>query len=159
MNFIKELNVNTHLFINSYEVNIEEKEGILNACQTDDIERVVKFYHYSMGGPKEWLTGYIGGLIEKQEVFSLENGDKFIGACEVRESQTASDFADIGMVVSPDYRRMGYGTYLLNRAKIVAIENGKTPICSCEKDNVGSLKSIQNCGSVSMFQLLSVSFN
>jgi len=158
VNFVKKLSVNTYLFRNNYEVNIEEKEGILKECQNEDIERIVNFCHYSMGAPKEWLVGYIGGLIEKKEIFSFEDKDEIIGTCEIRKSTTAIGFADIGMVVSPDFRRKGYGTYL-NRAKKIALKWGKTPICSCEKDNIGSVKSIQNCGFVSMYQLLSISFN
>jgi len=111
-----------------------------------------------MEAPKEWLVGYIGGLIEKGEIFSLKDGNEIIGTCEVRKSITAPKYADIGMVVSPDYRRKGYGTYLLNKAKTLALEWGRTPICSCEKNNVGSIKSINNCGFVSMYQLLSIVF-
>jgi len=158
LNFVKELNVHSYLFRNNYEVHIEEKEGILKECKDEDIERIVNFCHYSMGAPKEWLVGYIGGLIEKGEIFFLEIDDKIIGTCEVRKSTSAPEFADIGMVVSPDYRRKGYGTYLLNKAKTIALEWEKTPICSCEKDNVGSIKSINNCGFVSMYQLLSIAF-
>jgi GNAT superfamily N-acetyltransferase len=159
LNFVEELNVNTYLFRSSYEVNIEEKEGILKECQDEDIERIVDFYQYSMGAHKEWLVGYIGELIEKGEIFSLDTGEIIIGTCEVRKSTTAPEFADIGVVVSPDYRRKGYGTYLLNKAKTIALEWEKIPICSCEKNNAGSIKSIHNCGFVSMYQLLSISFN
>ncbi len=158
LNFVKVLNVSTYLFRNTYEVNVEEKEEILKECQEEDIERIVNFCHYSMGAPKGWLKVYIGGLIEKKEIFSLEDGDKIIGTCEIRKSTTAPEFADIGMVVSPDYRRKGYGTYLLNKAKTIALEWEKIPICSCEKDNFGSIKAISNCGFVSMYQLLSISF-
>ena len=158
LNFVKELAVNTYLFRNTFEVNIDEKEGVIKACENKDIERIVNFCCYSMGAPKEWLAGYIGGLIEKKEIFSLEQAGEIIGTCEVRKSTTAPEFADIGMVVSPDFRRKGYGTYLLNKAKTIAIEWGKIPICSCEKDNVGSIKSISNCGFVSRYQLLSITF-
>jgi predicted acetyltransferase len=158
LNFAKELNVNTYLFRNNYEVKIEEKEGELKECQDDDIEKIVNFCHDSMGAPKEWLVGYIAGLIGKREIFSFENDHEIIGTCEIRKSATAPEFADIGMVVSPDYRRQGYGTYLLNKAKTIAIELGMTPICSCEKNNVGSIKSIHNCGFISLYQLLSVDF-
>ena len=159
LNCVNELNINTYLFRNSSEVNVGEREGILKECQNEDIERIVNFCHYSMGAPNEWLVGYIGDLIEKKEIFSFENGDDIIGTCEVRKSTTAPEFADIGMVVSPNYRRKGYGTYLLHKAKTIALDWGKTPICSCEKDNAGSIKSIHNCGFVSIYQLLTISFN
>ena len=104
------------------------------------------------------MVDYIGGLIEKKEIFSHEIGDTIIGTCEVRKSTTSPKFADIGMAVSPDFRRKGYGTYLLNKAKTIALEWGKAPICSCEKDNIGSYKSISNCGFVSTYQLLAIVF-
>jgi predicted acetyltransferase len=112
-----------------------------------------------MGAPKGWLQGYLGGLVEKGEVFFLEQGDNIVGTCEVRKSTSAPAFADIGMAVSPDFRRQGYGTYMLNKAKAIAVEWGRHPICSCEKENVGSFKSISNCGFASKFQLLSITFN
>ena len=158
LNFVKELSIDTYLFRDSHKVNIVEKEGILNECQEKDIDRIVNFCHDSMGAPKEWLSSYIGGLVERREIFFLEDKGEVVGTCEVRKSMTAAEYADIGMVVSPAYRRQGYGTYLLYLAKRKALEWGKTPICSCEKDNIGSIKSIHNCGFVSMYQLLSISF-
>ena len=158
LNFVKTLEVNTCLFRDSYAVTIAEKEGTLKACQEEDLERIVNFCHISLGAPTAWLTAYLGGLIEKGELFSFEDGENIIGTCEVRKSTTTPEFADIGMVVSPDYRRKGYGTYLLHRAKKIALDWGKTPICSCEKDNIGSLKSIHNCGFVSRYQLIAIAF-
>ena len=158
LGFVKHLAIHTYLFRNNYEVFIEEKEGELKDCEKSDLERIVNFFHNSMGAPKEWLVNYVGKLIEKREIFFLENKDEIIGTCEVRISRTAPKFADIGMVVSPSYRRKGYGTYLLYKAKGIALERGKIPICSCEKDNIGSIKSINNCGFVSIYQLLTISF-
>lgn len=158
LNFVKEINVNTYLFRSNYEVNISEKEGMLKVCKEKDLERTVHFCHYSMGAPKAWLNGYIGGLIERGELFSFEDQQTIIGTCEVRKSTTAPAYADIGMVISPDYRRRGYGTYLLHRAKKIALEWGKIPICSCEKTNIGSVKSIQHCGFISVHQLLAITF-
>lgn len=158
LHFVKTFDIHTYLFRESFKTSIEEREGILKECQTEDLNRIVDFCHYSVGAPKEWLTGYIGGLIKRKEVFVFEKDNKIIGTCEVRKSETATDFADIGMIISPDFRRKGYGTYLLHKAKTIALEKGKIPICSCEKGNIGSLKSIHNCGFVSKHQLLSIGF-
>lgn len=46
-----------------------------------------------------------------------------------------------------------------NRAAHIALDNGKLPICSCEKVNLGSLKSIYKNRFVSTYELLSVEFN
>ena len=158
LHFVKELKVDSYLFRSYYEVDIEEKEGLLHECRIKDLDRIVNFCHDSMGAPKGWLNTYIGDLIKKREIFFLENRGEVIGTCEIRKSISAPAYADIGMVVSPAYRRQGYGTYLLHRAKRKAIEWGKIPICSCEKDNLGSMKSISNCGFVSMYQLLLITF-
>jgi GNAT superfamily N-acetyltransferase len=158
LNFVQEQKIDTLLFRHTFEATVEEKPGQLMECQADDLEQLVDFYHLSIGAPKEWLSGYVGGLIKGGEIFAFVDADTIVGTCEVRKSASAPKFADIGMVVSPDYRKQGYGTFLLHTAKTIAQEWEKVPICSCEKDNVGSLKSIQKCGFVSRFQLLDVSF-
>lgn len=156
LNLIKSFKINTYLFRDNHEVNIKEKEGSLNKGQAKDLNKIVDFCHESMGTPKEWLVGYIGNLIEQGEIFYFENKNILIGTCEVRNSLSAPAYADIGMVISPKFRKQGYGTYLLYRAKLIAQGSGKTSICSCEKENIGSFKSISNCGFISLHQLLSI---
>lgn len=151
--------IHTYLFEPGFETTVNDKKGDFKMCTPEDIERIVVHGHKSVGASKEWLTGYFGDLIEKGEVFVLEKKGEIIGTCEVRKSATAPAYADIGMIVAPEFRKQGYGTLLLNKAKTIAIEWSKIPICSCEKDNTGSLKSIQNCGFVSNYQLLAIDFN
>lgn len=157
-NFVQELKVHTYLFRQKNEVSISHKEGILRECQPENLESIINFCHHSIGAPKEWLKEYLENLTHKREIFILELEDQIIGTCEVRKSETATAFADIGMIVSPDHRRKGYGTFLLNQAAKIAQEWERTPICSCEKSNPGSLKSIHNCGFISIHRLLSVVF-
>lgn len=159
LHFSKGLEIHSYLFSDGFKVEFEEKEGDFSQCQPKELDKVVDFCHNSMAAPKEWLLGYIGDLIEKEEIFSLQKNNKIIGTCEVRKSISAPNFADIGMVISPNYRKQGYGTYLLNKAKSIAISSGRKPICSCEKENIGSLKSIENCGFINLHQLLAIDFN
>lgn len=158
LNRVKKMEVNTLLFKKTLDVTIAEKEGTLRKAQEGDTTRIVDFCHYSIGAPKMWLEMYIGGLIANGEVYILEKAGDIIGTCEVRKNVTAPTYVDIGMIVSPDYRKRGYGTYLLDQAKKIAIELGLTPICSCEKENLGSLKAIHNCGFRSTYQLLKITF-
>ena len=102
---------------------------------------MITFYHKTIDAPLDWLEGYLGDLLRKGEVFYWEEKGEIIGACEVRKSVTHPEIADIGMLVSPSHRKQGYGSFLLHQAKTKALEWGKKPICSCEKDNIGSLKS------------------
>lgn len=156
--FMEKFSIHTYLFRQSFEVTIEEKGEKFGVCKSGDQERIVDFCHISTGDSPDWLTGYIGKLIGKGEIFVLENEREILGICEVQKSTTQLEFADIGTIVSPKYRRKGYGTFLLNKAKSIAKEWGRTPICSCEKDNLGSFRAIHNCGFVSTAQLLSVDF-
>ena len=154
----QKINIHTYLFTDFLDLNTGEKEGTLKTAKDEDLERITEFCHIAMGAPKEWLSGYLGNLISRVELFSFENNGEFLGTCEVRKSDTSPDIADVGMVVSPDHRRKGMGTFLLGKAKEKARELNRKAICSCEKDNIGSLKSIQNNGFRSINQLLSVEF-
>ena len=158
LNYTSDVKINSYLFRDGNEVEIEDKEGTIKECQEHDLNRIVDFCHSSIGAPKGWLLEYIGDLVNRKEIYFLEHNGDIIGTCEIRKSKTAPEFADIGMIVSPKYRQQGYGTYLLHEAKRIAIEWKKVPICSCEKENIGSIKSIHKCGFVSRYQLLSMSF-
>ncbi|MDG2449190.1 MAG: GNAT family N-acetyltransferase [Saprospiraceae bacterium] len=125
--------MSTCLFREFYEVDIEKKTEILEECKKEDIEKIVIFCHNSMNAPVEWLTGYIGNLVVKGEIFLLENENEIIGTCEVRRSKTSPEFVDIGMVVSPDYRKKGFGTYLLHMAKLKALEWAKLQFAHVKK--------------------------
>ena len=159
LNSAIKVDVHTYLFRALHEVTIKEKEGIFVQCEMEELDRIVHFYHNTIGASKEWLVDYLGGYIAKGAIFYLQNGGLIVGACEVRESSSNPKYADIGMLVSPHYRKEGYGTFLLHKAKSIAFEWGKDPICSCEKDNMGSFKAITNCGFISKHQLLKITFN
>jgi len=157
--FFQHINPHTYLYEKVVEVEMKEKSGEFRLCQMDDLAEMVTYCHFATGGPEAWLEGYIKNLIEKGEIFMLRNEDEIIGSSEVRKSVTSPNYADIGMIVAPNHRKKGYGSYLLNRAKEIAISSGKTPICSTTRDNIGSQRAIKNCGFRSMHQLLEVHFD
>ncbi len=158
LNFVKNIRVHTYLFRDSAPVSIPEKEGILHLAQLADLDKIVEFYVHSIGAPKPWLNNYVGNRIQDGELFYFENHNTIIGTCEVRKSPTNPIVADIGMAIAPEFRKQGYGTYLLHQAKLIAQGLGKEPICSCEKENLGSFKSISNSGFISLSQLLEIEF-
>ncbi|MDF1695348.1 MAG: GNAT family N-acetyltransferase [Saprospiraceae bacterium] len=149
----------TYLFRNTMKVNMTEKAGRLHQAEMDELNMVVDFYHASIGAPIEWLNGYLRNHVHKGEVYYFKNKEEMIGACEVRKSMTNSSVSDIGMLVAPSFRKQGYGSYLLYKAKMIAIESGRTPICSCEKENIGSYKSITNAGFISIDRLLKIALD
>ncbi len=158
MQFQKSVKVDTYLFGDFIKIEPIDRVEKPRLAQNKDLDLVVEFCHLSMGAPKEWLTGYVSNLIEKSEFFILDNNQQIIGTFEVRKSESNFKVANIGMVVSPEHRRKGIGTYLLGAAKTKAIEWNRDPVCSCEKDNIGSLKAIQKNGFRSIHQMLSIEF-
>ena len=158
MHLQKLVEVDTYLFTDFLKVNTIEKDGVLKHAEKEDLEKLVDFCYKSMGGSQEWLNGYIGNLIEKGEFFVYEDGEEILGTCEVRRSESDQKVADVGMIVSTAHRRKGLGTFLLGKAKEKALQWNRIPICSCEKDNIGSLKSIQNNGFRSVHQMLLMEF-
>lgn len=158
LELMQSVEVDTYLFTDQHKVIGKEKPGDFVAAQKEDLDRLIDFYHQSIGAPKSWLRSYLDNHVEHGEIFYLKQGAVIIGACEVRKSDSNNSIADLGMVVSPDFRRQGYGTFLLGKAKGVARQWSRTSICSCEKDNIGSTKSIQQNGFRSRHQLLRVTF-
>lgn len=130
----------------------------LKLAQTGDFKSAIDFGVVAIGADKTWLEGYYALRIERQELYLWQTDEEIIGACEARKSDTQAGVGDIGMVVAIPYRRQGVGAYLLNQAKEVCYKRGLTPICSCEKDNVGSRKSIYKAGFVSKHRIVSVGF-
>lgn len=158
MHFQQSVTIDTYLFEDEIEAEASTHGGTLKLAWQDDLTSLVNFYNASVGAPKEWLEGYLGNLIAKGELFFLLEGTEILGTCEVRSSETDSSIADVGMVVSVNHRQKGIGTYLLGKAKELAYDMERKPICSCEANNIGSLKSIHKNGFRSMHQMLKISF-
>lgn len=89
------------------------------------------------------IRGYldIGGL------FALEGPRHGIVGCGVAAPvlPDGTDI-DIGMLVGPDFRRQGYGTFIVSYLKAHLISNARRPICGCAIENIGSQRAIQKAG-------------
>jgi GNAT superfamily N-acetyltransferase len=55
-------------------------------------------------------------------------------------------YGDIYMEVAPDFRRRGFGSYLVQELKRECYELGCTPGARCGEDNVGSRRTLQRAG-------------
>jgi len=125
-----------------------------------DFQAAVKFCIDTINPPKDWLEIYYQRLINRQELYLWQDEatQTIIGVSEARKSETQPGMADVGMIVGKDFRKQGVGTYLLNQAKEQCYRQQLKPICSCEKDNIGSLKAIQKVGFVTKHRLVRVEF-
>lgn len=128
----------------------------LTQAQQADKHPIVDFCAVNVGGNKGWLDTYLQRLIDRSELFFLQNETEILGTCEVRKSDTQQPFADVGMIVGEQFRRQGLGAYLLGEAARICAERQLTPICSCEASNHGSRKAIERAGFRSRHRLLEV---
>lgn len=159
MPFQKSTIVDTFLFHDAIDTeNNHEETPKIKLAWNDNLSTLVDFYHDSIGASQEWLNFYLNNLISRGELFFLAEGDEILGACEVRNSDTDASISDIGMVVSKHHRQKGLGTFLLGKAKELAYDSNRKPICSCEANNIASLKAIHKNGFRSIHQMLKLSF-
>ena len=158
MHIQRSVSIHTYLFADFLPGQTTTKKAKLITADKQDLAMLVTFCHTCTGGEKSWLKQYIGDLIAKKEYFFIEDGADIVGICEVRKSFSNPKVADLGMIVSPQYRKRGWGTYLIEKAKEIAIRWDREPICSCEKENIGSLKAIYSNGFRSIHQMLLLKF-
>lgn len=158
MNLQKSISIDTYLYSDLIESEAVHPSGQLALAWEADLDRLIAFYHEAIGAPTVWLNDYLLNLISRGELFYLIDGTEILGTCEVRLSDSDHRFADIGMVVGQNHRKKGLGTYLLDKAKELSYDSDRTPICSCEAGNIGSLKAIHKNGFRSIHHMLSISF-
>ncbi len=146
MHFQKSMEIYGYTFKDMEEANLEEKEGEFRVAETKDLERLVSFSHEILGAPEDWFRDYIGNWINREEFFVLEKQDEIIGTLEIRTTDLYTQIACLGIVVSPKYRRQGYGSYLLSKGKSISKSRNIEPICACTEDNIPSRKAIEKSG-------------
>lgn len=125
---------------------------------TSELETAVAFAVAALGAPAEWLTGYYGNLIGRQELFGLWQNGELIAAGERRISDTQKPYADVGMVVAAEYRGKGLATAILQQLVLICRAGNLAPICSTEMDNIAAQKAIRKAGFSSDHRILAVSF-
>jgi len=158
MQLQRSIEVEGFLFQDMFDTDIVNKEGDFRQAQPEDLDKLVEFSHKYLGAPKDWLKEYIIEWIEREEFFYLEKDGDLIGTCETRTTEVNPNVASLGIVVNANYRKQGYGTYLMQRAKKIAKERDHQPICACDLANIGSMKAIQNCGFGVLHPIMNIQF-
>ena len=137
-----------------------EFDGLdLRLLEASELDRTVELQQACLASDddmKGWLTGYSAKLISREELFVLCRGDDWIGLGESRNSDTQEGVTDLGMMVAPAHRGMGWATYILARVSADCTARGRRPICSTTVDNVASQKAITRAGFISRHRILDV---
>ena len=99
--------------------------------------------------------GEIATLASKEKLWTVRV-DGEIAGCGVSNRFTEdSDAVDIGMMVAPNFRRRGLGTYIVSEIADKAEQCGLRPICGCGASNTASKATLEKAGFVSEHQLIS----
>jgi GNAT superfamily N-acetyltransferase len=156
------------LAVNAFLYQCEDNVAVMNAdfnknmnfrrIKLCELQSAIDLAVSALGAPEDWLNGYYRERIEGCELIGLWQGDKLIATGECRPSSTQKPYADLGMVVSSEYRGKGIATKILRSMILECREHGLIPICSTESENFAARKAIENSGFKSQLRILAVSY-
>jgi len=151
--------VNALMYCGIHEAPSKAANLSLVEASEDQLDIFVDFAAHAIGAPKEWLTSYFGHLIARQELFGYWEEGQLVASGECRKfDEHQTEYADLGIIVSPDYRGQGVATEVLRALTLRATSQGLTPMCSTEKTNIAAQKAIAKAGLLTDHRLLQVEF-
>ena len=141
-----------------------ESANSLQDCRVDWITKphldgAVTMAHDAIGAPADWLNKYYTERIAGRELLGIWKGERLIGTGECRPSRRRAGFADLGMIVSPDFRCQGLATDILRWLIRYGHEQGLQAICSTQPQNVAAQRAIEKAGFVQYHQILQYEFD
>ncbi|MBW3695276.1 GNAT family N-acetyltransferase [Vibrio sp. T187] len=153
------IKVNALMYCGIHKAASKPANISLTEAFEDQIHTFVEFAAHAIGAPKEWLTSYFGNLIARRELFGYWEKGQLVASGECRKfDEHQTEFADLGMIVSPDYRGQGVATEVLRALILLASSQGLTPMCSTEKTNIPAQKAIAKADLLTHHRLLQVEF-
>lgn len=81
-------------------------------------------------------------------------GSNILGAGVLKPVIQGTDAIDVGMVVAPQHRGHGYGSYIVRHLKAHCLAKRWRPICGCYIDNIASQRTLERAGFASMHCLV-----
>ncbi|MEZ9502838.1 GNAT family N-acetyltransferase [Vibrio sp. 10N.286.51.B11] len=156
--------VNSLMYCQDQEANSSRNSGRIEDVEMtlatqEQLDQLVEFASSTIGAPKEWLTGYYGNLIARQELWGYWENGSVLAAGECRKfDEHQTQFADLGMIVAQQERGKGLATRVLNFLKQHANQQDLEVICSTENSNIGAQKAITRAGLSSKHRILQFDF-
>ena len=125
------------------------------AVSVEQLTECVEFAVAAIGATEQWLIGYYGKLIKRQELFGYwENGHLIAtGECRLFDNHQTG-YADLGMIVAKEARGKGLATKVLKTLVALSHEKERQPILSTEKGNIGAQKAITRAGLISSNRII-----
>lgn len=147
-----------------YQYCSESQQGIaqdaseLTVISTRQLNQAVEFAVAAIGASAEWLSGYYGNLIERQELFGTWDGDRLIATGESRRNDAYEvAVADVGMIVAESERGKGLATKILSQLVQINERQSVRSICSTEQSNAAAQKAILRAGFVANNRIIQFS--
>lgn len=142
----KSTQVNTinYTFSSEQEKVVSTDVLSLNKASLHDTDRIKSFFKSVIGFEDSF--GYTENLIQRGEIYIVEEEGVIVATGECRLSDSQPTYADVGMVVKNTNRKKGLGTKVLSELVKIALENKRKPICSTTVDNIASQKAIERAG-------------
>ncbi|MGV8983171.1 GNAT family N-acetyltransferase [Clostridium sp.] len=133
-------------------------DGIVMDHATPNVLDEIMLYFTGIGMAGEWLVYYITQRINQGELILFRYNGEIIGTGETRPSISSEGYANIGMTVSTDYRRLGLGSYIISTIRRITNERGYKAICSTDKTNIASFNTITKSGFVCYHKVDEIAF-
>ena len=96
----------------------------------------------------------IGLFIERRSLILYDQEDELVGCGLVQPVIAGRAGHDIGMLVSPSRRRVGFGEYIVRHLKVHCLSQGFRPICGCDIENSASRACLEAAGFRSRHRLV-----
>ncbi|MEK6266459.1 MAG: GNAT family N-acetyltransferase, partial [Clostridium sp.] len=150
---------NDHMFHeDEVVINPMPFDGIvMDNATINELDEIMSYFT-GIGMAGDWLVYYITQRINQGELILFRYNGEIIGTGETRPSISSEGYANIGMTVSTNYRRLGLGSYIISTIRNLTNERGYKAICSTDKTNIASIHTIIRSGFVCYHKVDEITF-
>lgn len=122
-------------------------------ARPEDISRIIAINEEIFDHPDQ-----IRDYVQNERVLMFEKHSTSIGFGLFSRVIPDRPYFDIGMLVVPEFRRFGYGSFIIRYMADFCRKQGWRPICGCDAANTGSLRCLKNAGFIARHRLLEFTF-
>ncbi|MDY8136242.1 GNAT family N-acetyltransferase [Aquimarina sp. 2201CG5-10] len=153
----KSIEPNTYCFQHSNIIKKTDTSIDLKLVSENNISKIKSFLKEQIG--MDDTFGYTENLVNRKEIYMLEESGEIIATSECRWSDTQLDIADLGVIVHKKHQGKGIATQILQLQAQRVLQSNKKPICSTTTDNIGSKKAIEKAGFYCSNIIFDIRFN
>jgi RimJ/RimL family protein N-acetyltransferase len=133
-------------------------KGMFNVADVGEADTFLRFYRDNLDGVSASFDAFVRERLAHAELCALWDGAAVLAIGECIPSQRQAPYADLGMIVSRTRRSQGLGSTMLLHLKQHCYRLGWRPICSCDADNIASMRAIEKAGFICEHHMLALTF-